>query len=179
MITLNILNTLQNVIICGGLLAGSLLCVHMVVDKQGFTVGDYVLFASYIIQLYVPLNWFGTYYRAIQKCFVDMENMFDLMRETEEVFDAPGAGPLMLKRGDVEFKDVSFSYVPERVVLKNICFKVPSGTTTALVLLFSFDITFKVNFLGHFSDIKLHLLGWTQWQREEHTDSAIVPILRR
>lgn len=60
---MNILNTLQNIIICTGLLAGSLLCVHMVVDEQGLTVGDYVLFASYIIQLYVPLNWFGTYYR--------------------------------------------------------------------------------------------------------------------
>lgn len=63
MITLNILNTIQNVIICGGLLAGSLLCVHMVVANEGLSVGDYVLFASYIVQLYMPLNWFGTYYR--------------------------------------------------------------------------------------------------------------------
>lgn len=63
MVTLNILNTVQNVIICSGLLAGSLLCVHMVVGKQGLSVGDYVLFASYIVQLYMPLNWFGTYYR--------------------------------------------------------------------------------------------------------------------
>jgi ATP-binding cassette subfamily B (MDR/TAP) protein 6 len=62
-VTQNILNTVQNVIVCGGLLTGSLLCVHMVVTKQGLTVGDYVLFASYIIQLYVPLNWFGTFYR--------------------------------------------------------------------------------------------------------------------
>lgn len=63
MITLNILNTLQNVIVSCGLLAGSLLCLHMVVNGEGLTIGDYVLFASYIIQLYVPLNWFGTYYR--------------------------------------------------------------------------------------------------------------------
>lgn len=63
MITLNILNTMQNVIISGGLLLGSLLCAYMVVEKNELTVGDYVLFASYIIQLYVPLNWFGTYYR--------------------------------------------------------------------------------------------------------------------
>ncbi|RLU15388.1 hypothetical protein DMN91_012382 [Ooceraea biroi] len=63
MVTLNILNTLQNVIVSAGLLSGSLLCLHMVVTHQGLTVGDYVLFASYITQLYVPLNWFGTYYR--------------------------------------------------------------------------------------------------------------------
>ncbi|KAK5638748.1 hypothetical protein RI129_013043 [Pyrocoelia pectoralis] len=132
-ITLNILNTLQNIIICGGLLAGSLLCVHMVVDHEGLSVGDYVLFSSYIIQLYVPLNWFGTYYRAIQKNFVDMENMFDLMREEQEVIDAPGAGAIAMKRGGVEFRNVSFSYLPERVILKNITFTVPSGKTVALV----------------------------------------------
>jgi ATP-binding cassette subfamily B (MDR/TAP) protein 6 len=63
LVTLNMLNTIQNIIVCSGLLAGSLLCVDLVTHHGGLTVGDYVLFASYIIQLYVPLNWFGTYYR--------------------------------------------------------------------------------------------------------------------
>lgn len=57
------LNTVQNIIICSGLLTGSLLCVHMVVNEHTLKAGDYVLFATYIVQLYVPLNWFGTYYR--------------------------------------------------------------------------------------------------------------------
>ncbi|EFN81504.1 ATP-binding cassette sub-family B member 6, mitochondrial [Harpegnathos saltator] len=133
MITLNILNTLQNIIVCGGLLSGSLLCLHMVVAHQGLTIGDYVLFSSYIIQLYVPLNWFGTYYRAIQKNFIDMENMFELLREEQEVIDAPGAGLLDVKRGQVEFSNVSFGYSPEKLVLKNISFIVPAGKTVALV----------------------------------------------
>jgi len=133
MVTLNILNTVQNVIVCLGLLAGSLLCVHMVVTNQGLTVGDYVLFTSYITQLYVPLNWFGTFYRQIQKNFVDMENMFDLMREEQEVTDAPGAGSLSVKRGTVDFQNVYFGYIPDRLVLKNITFTVPAGKTMALV----------------------------------------------
>lgn len=62
-VTLNILNTVQNVIVCAGLLGGSMLCLHEIVYEKTLTVGDYVLFASYIIQLYVPLNFFGTYYR--------------------------------------------------------------------------------------------------------------------
>ncbi|XP_011705031.1 PREDICTED: ATP-binding cassette sub-family B member 6, mitochondrial [Wasmannia auropunctata] len=133
MITLNILNTLQNIIVCGGLLSGSLLCLHMVVAHQGLTIGDYVLFASYIIQLYVPLNWFGTYYRAIQKNFVDMENMFELLREEQEVIDAPGAELLDVKHGHVVFSNVSFGYTPEKLVLKNVSFIVPAGKTVALV----------------------------------------------
>ncbi|KAL6261955.1 hypothetical protein P5V15_007039 [Pogonomyrmex californicus] len=133
MITLNILNTLQNIIVCGGLLSGSLLCLHMVVAHQGLTIGDYVLFASYIIQLYVPLNWFGTYYRAIQKNFVDMENMFELLRQEQEVIDAPGAELLDVKHGQVEFSNISFGYTPEKLVLRNISFIVPAGKTIALV----------------------------------------------
>ncbi|KAJ1522945.1 hypothetical protein ONE63_002084 [Megalurothrips usitatus] len=132
-LTLNILNTTQNLIISAGLLAGSLLCVHMVVDLHQLTVGDYVLFAAYIIQLYVPLNWFGTYYRAIQKNFVDMENMFELLVEQQEVVDIPGAGPLYVRQGTLEFCNVSFSYLPERAVLKNISFTVPGGKTVAIV----------------------------------------------
>jgi ABC-type transport system involved in Fe-S cluster assembly fused permease/ATPase subunit len=62
-----------------------------------------------------------------------MENMFDLMREEQEVVDAPGAGPLSVKRGIVEFHNVSFGYVPDRLVLKNISFTVPAGKTVALV----------------------------------------------
>lgn len=133
-ITLNILNTMQNVIVCGGLLAGSLLCAYLVVYQEGLTVGDYVLFASYIIQLYVPLNWFGTFYRAIQKNFVDMENMFDLMKEEQEVIDAPGAGELAVIRGGaIDFSDVTFGYTPERFVLRNVNFSVPAGKTVAIV----------------------------------------------
>ncbi|XP_072949280.1 ATP-binding cassette sub-family B member 6 [Epargyreus clarus] len=133
LITLNMLNTLQNIVICGGLLAGSLLAISMVVKTHELTVGDYVLFASYIVQLYVPLNWFGTYYRAIQKNFVDMENMFDLMRVDSDVKDALGAPELLVRRGGVEFKHVSFGYGPERLVLHDVSFKVAPGSTVALV----------------------------------------------
>ncbi|KAF6213692.1 hypothetical protein GE061_011414 [Apolygus lucorum] len=133
MVSMNLLNTLQNVVISSGLLVGSILCVYMVYAQQGLTVGDYVLFAGYIVQLYIPLNWFGTYYRAIQKNFVDMENMFDLLAEDPEVVDAPGAQDLIIKEGVVEFKNVSFSYTADRVVLRNVSFTVSAGKTVALV----------------------------------------------
>lgn len=71
--------------------------------------------------------------RAIQKNFVDMENMFDLMGVDSDVKDAPGAPDLLARRGGIEFKHVSFGYGPERLVLKNVSFKVPPGTTVALV----------------------------------------------
>ncbi|XP_055849647.1 ATP-binding cassette sub-family B member 6 [Episyrphus balteatus] len=133
LLTLNILNTSQNIILCMGLLTGSLLCVYLVANHKILTVGDYVLFFTYLMDLYMPLNWFGTYYRAIQKNFVDMENMFDLLKEEEEVFDAPGASSLLCSGGKIEFSNVTFGYSPEKIVLRNVSFTVNSGKTVAIV----------------------------------------------
>ena len=92
-------------------------------------MGDYVLFASYIVQLYAPLNWFGTYYRMIQQAFVDMENMFDLLAQKQTVTDDPMAPELRIGGGggrggagggSIEFKDVRFSYTSEKEILRGI-----------------------------------------------------------
>lgn len=131
--SLCLLNTIQNFVINGGLLAGSMLAAWMVANNKGLTVGDYVLFSTYIMQLYTPLNWFGTFYRMIQQNFVDMENMFDLLDEKQEVVDKDNAQTLMLPQGRIEFKDVSFHYSPERPILKNITFIVEPGKTVAIV----------------------------------------------
>jgi ATP-binding cassette subfamily B (MDR/TAP) protein 6 len=54
--SLNVLNSAQNAIIQAGLLVGCLVCAYRVVAGT-MTVGDVVLYLSYITQLYVPLNW--------------------------------------------------------------------------------------------------------------------------
>ncbi|XP_068186379.1 ATP-binding cassette sub-family B member 6 [Antennarius striatus] len=130
--SLALLNQTQNVIIGSGLLAGSLLCAHLV-SKGQFQVGDYVLFGTYIIQLYTPLNWFGTYYRLIQSAFVDMENMLCLLTEQVEVKDAEDAQDLELTAGQVDFDRVCFSYVSGTEVLQDVTFTVEAGQTVALV----------------------------------------------
>lgn len=69
----------------------------------------------------------------IQKNFVDMENMFDLLKEGRDIEDIPNAQNLILKSAQVEFQNVTFSYLPERTILKNISFKIPAGKKIALV----------------------------------------------
>nr|XP_046260747.1 ATP-binding cassette sub-family B member 6 isoform X2 [Scatophagus argus] len=130
--SLALLNQTQNIIIGSGLLAGSLLCAYLVSEGQ-FQVGDYVLFGTYIIQLYTPLNWFGTYYRLIQSAFVDMESMLALLSEHKEVQDAEDAQDLQFTAGQVEFDRVCFSYVPGTEVLRDVTFTVEGGQTVALV----------------------------------------------
>ncbi|XP_069792130.1 ATP-binding cassette sub-family B member 6-like isoform X2 [Narcine bancroftii] len=130
--SLPVLNQTQNMIISLGLLAGSLLCAYFVTEKK-FQVGDFVLFGTYIIQLYTPLYWFGTYYRMIQTSFIDMENMFELFKENQEVSDDVNATNLTFKVGKVEFDEVYFSYIDGKEILKGISFSVEPGHTVALV----------------------------------------------
>ncbi|KAL7881941.1 hypothetical protein AOLI_G00087900 [Acnodon oligacanthus] len=130
--SLALLNQTQNLIIGSGLLAGSLLCAYFVtVDR--FQVGDYVLFGTYIVQLYTPLNWFGTYYRMIQTAFVDMENMFELLTEEKEVKDDVNAVNLLCTEGRVDFQNVCFGYVAGKEILRNVSFTAMPGQTVALV----------------------------------------------
>ncbi|XP_066517827.1 ATP-binding cassette sub-family B member 6 [Hoplias malabaricus] len=130
--SLALLNQTQNLIIGSGLLAGSLLCAYFVTEGK-FHVGDYVLFGTYILQLYTPLNWFGTYYRVIQRSFIDMENMFQLFTEEQEVKDEVNAGNLLYKHGRIDFENVFFSYTEGKEILKDISFTVLPGQTVALV----------------------------------------------
>lgn len=130
--SLSLLNSSQNFVVNAGLLVGCLLCAYFV-EEGKLTVGDYVLFTSYIMQLYTPLNFFGTYYRMIQQAFIDMENMIDLMEEKADVVDDENSQKLCMSRGLVEFDRVSFFYNESKPILSNVSFRVEPGQTLALV----------------------------------------------
>ena len=51
----------------------------------------------------------------------------------QEIEDKPNAKPLTIERGEIVFDDVSFSYDPDRPILKGVSFKVPAGKTVAIV----------------------------------------------
>ncbi|KAJ2830892.1 ATP-binding cassette-type vacuolar membrane transporter Hmt1, partial [Coemansia furcata] len=129
--TMNMLNTGQNMIVQLGLLAGALLSAKRVSEGK-MTVGDFTMLLSYINQLYGPLNWFGTYYRVIQKNFIDMEKLLELFDVPVEVEDPVVPIPLQVPKGEVVFDNVSFSY-EKQLTLKNVSFKVPAGSTVAIV----------------------------------------------
>ena len=63
------------------------------------SLGDLVLVNAFMIQLAIPLNFFGVLYREIKQALTDMERMFRLLGEQREVADAPHARPLALGGG--------------------------------------------------------------------------------
>jgi len=97
------------------------------------TVGDFVFINAMLMQLSIPLNFIGFVYREIRQGLTDIEQMFDLLDETPEVQDRPGAKPLRVRSGHVQFENVVFAYDPDRPILKGISFEIPAGKTVAIV----------------------------------------------
>jgi ATP-binding cassette subfamily B protein len=97
------------------------------------TLGDFVMINALLMQLFVPLNFFGFLHREIKQGLVDLEAMFSLLREEPEIVDKKGAEPIAINGGDIRFRDVKFHYDEERPILRGVSFDVPAGKTVALV----------------------------------------------
>ncbi|KAH7915239.1 hypothetical protein BJ138DRAFT_178160 [Hygrophoropsis aurantiaca] len=132
MTSLNLLNLVQTLIITLGLLVGSMIVTNRIIQGRS-TTSDFVVFIAYFAQLYAPLNNLGYVYRSINQSLVDTERLLKLLAEPTEVNDNPNAPDMVVEQGEVEFENVSFSYDNRTTALQNISFKVPAGSSVALV----------------------------------------------
>jgi ABC-type transport system involved in Fe-S cluster assembly fused permease/ATPase subunit len=131
-LSLTLLNVGQGAIISAGLVVVLYMAGQGVVDGR-FTIGEFVLVNSLLIQIYMPLNFLGFVYREIKQSLTDMEKMFEVIDTNADVKDADNAVALTSSGGAVSFKDVKFHYAENRPILKGISFDTPAGTTTAIV----------------------------------------------
>ncbi|MES2017434.1 MAG: ABC transporter ATP-binding protein/permease [Pseudomonadota bacterium] len=97
------------------------------------TLGDLVLVNTFMIQLYIPLNFLGVIYREIKQALADMERLFSLLDQNREVADDKDAKPLAARGARVAFSNVNFSYESNRQILFDVDFTIAAGTTTAVV----------------------------------------------
>ncbi|KAI0244399.1 ATP-binding cassette-type vacuolar membrane transporter Hmt1 [Massospora cicadina] len=130
--SLPILNLVQNFILTLAIIVGSLLCSYEV-TKGTKTVGDFIYFNTYLLQISIPLNFFGTIYRMIQQNFIDMEKMLELLEVHQSVSDLCAASSLNPAGGEVVFNRVCFSYSGDTPTLNELSFTIPSGKAVALV----------------------------------------------
>ncbi|GHD58467.1 ABC transporter ATP-binding protein [Thalassobaculum fulvum] len=130
--SLSLLNIGQGAIIAVGL-TGIMTMAGLGVQAGTMTTGDFVLVNTYLMQLYLPLNFLGFVYREIKQSLADMEAMFRLLGESREIADAPDAPALPAGPGRVEFDDVRFAYREDRQILKGVSFAVEPGETVAIV----------------------------------------------
>ncbi|AMP07254.1 ABCB family ABC transporter ATP-binding protein/permease [Collimonas pratensis] len=130
--SLSLLNTGQSLIIAIAVTLILWRATQGVIDGK-MTLGDLVLVNSFMIQLYIPLNFLGVIYREIKQSLADMERLFHLLDENREIADAAGARPLLTGGAQVRFSHVDFSYESKRQILFDVDFTIAAGTTTAVV----------------------------------------------
>ncbi|MFZ7121075.1 MAG: ABC transporter ATP-binding protein [Eubacteriaceae bacterium] len=142
---MNVINNLSfSLIAC----AGGILSV-----KNIISIGTVVSFLTYSKQFSHPLNNIANIYNSLQSALAGAERIFEIYDEKEEPPDKKDAKELKNIRGDVEFKNVYFSYTKDTPVLKNISLKVNSGETIALVGETGAGKTTLVNLLTGFYEI--------------------------
>lgn len=141
----NFMNNLGLAIVIG---TGAFLAVKSIV-----TVGIIAAFVTYTRQFFRPLNQLSNLLNTFQSAIAGAERVFEILDEPSEVADKPNAIKTASLKGDVIFKQVSFSYEPNKPVLKNIDFHAKAGETFALVGPTGSGKTTIINLLTRFYDV--------------------------
>ncbi|HWM27380.1 MAG TPA: ABC transporter ATP-binding protein/permease [Woeseiaceae bacterium] len=97
------------------------------------TIGDLVLVNAYLLQLSAPLFLLGMVYREVKQALTNMERLFSLLDERQDVQDSSDAAALTVTRPTVRFERVHFGYDERRRILHGVDFEIPAGGTVAVV----------------------------------------------
>ena len=97
-------------------------------------IEDLVAFFLYLELFYQPVRHLSHAWEAIQEALAGAERVSELLLEEPEIVDMPGAHNCRSRaRGEIQFENVSFSYLTDRPILRNIDLDVPAGSVVALV----------------------------------------------
>ncbi len=97
------------------------------------TVGVLILFTSYVGRFWAPVNTLAAFYNSLLTAISYLERIFETIDEPVNVKDAPNATIMPPIHGNVEFKDVVFSYDEGHPILNHVDFTVSPGETYAIV----------------------------------------------
>jgi ATP-binding cassette subfamily B protein/subfamily B ATP-binding cassette protein MsbA len=104
------------------------------VTEGRLTIGELVLFLSYLALFYVPINQIHSVNHMLQHALAASDRVFEVLDAVPEVADRPGVHePPQSARGDVRFDQVQFHYRPDVPVLTNLSLSVAAGERVALV----------------------------------------------
>ena len=135
--------TLGTVIWLGGL--------NTVLDQTA-SIGDLTAFIMMVPMIFRPLHQIANKFNTLQMGMVAADRVFKVLDTTSHIQDR-GDGVLKNLKGDLEFKNVKFSYVENEPVLKGVSFKVAAGETIAIVGATGAGKSTIINLLNRLYDI--------------------------
>jgi ATP-binding cassette subfamily B multidrug efflux pump len=124
-----------------------------VVNQELTTLGDLTAFIMFIPMMFRPLNQIANKFNTLQMGMVAADRVFKVLDTTSNIDDS-GTKVAANFKGNIEFKDVHFSYVDDEEVLRGISFNVKAGDTVAIVGATGAGKSTIINLLNRFYSIK-------------------------
>ena len=100
---------------------------------QTITGGTIVTFYMYISKFFTPIQNLAEQFNWLQSALASSEKVFSIMDIAPKMVDAPDAIELGEVKGEIEFRDVWFSYLPGEWVLQGVSFHIDPHQTVAFV----------------------------------------------
>lgn len=147
----NWLSPVMHIVISFGV-AGVIWFGNSLIIKGTITSGNFASFIAALLMLYTPIKSIGNKYIDIQKAFLAIERVFEMINFKPKIKSAQEAVKIDGIKESVEFDDVVFEYKPGLPVLKHVSLKVPIGKTIAIVGNSGGGKTTLVNLLPRFYD---------------------------
>jgi ATP-binding cassette subfamily B protein len=97
------------------------------------TAGDFVLFENILVSIFINIWDFGRNIRKLSKGLADGEEMIAIMETPHDIVDIPGAKPLKLTKGEIDIKDLTFTYDKGRTIFENFDLNIPAKRKVAFV----------------------------------------------
>jgi ATP-binding cassette, subfamily B, bacterial len=106
-------------------------CLQTIAGKM--TPGDVLIFAAYMSQIYQPIRQMTRLSTRFSRATVSMERINDILETSPDIQDAPDAINVKQLKGEIQFSDVTFSYVDGKKILDKVSFLIRPGERVALV----------------------------------------------
>ncbi len=123
------------------------------VSDNSIEVGALIAFVLYIQRFFDPIRNLTMQYTGLQRAMASGSRIFELLDKKPDMVDAVGARETPRLRGEIEFRDVSYSYDSGQDVLKHINLHVRSGETVAVVGPTGAGKTTLVSLISRFYDV--------------------------
>ncbi|MBU3129166.1 ABC transporter ATP-binding protein [Clostridium tagluense] len=122
------------------------------IKAKTLTIGELVAFTAYISMFWRPIMNISNFYNTLITNFSSAERIFEILDIKPDIITIDTAIKMPKIKGDVEFKNVVFSYDNDVSVLNNVSFKIKAGETVALVGPTGAGKTTIINLISRFYD---------------------------
>jgi ATP-binding cassette subfamily B protein len=128
---------------------------YFVISRGGaYSIGLITAFVLYARRFFEPLRRITEVYNLIQSALAGAERVFEILDAEPEVVNAENATTVADIEGHVEFRNVTFGYLPDQTVVENVNIEAKSGQVVAIVGPTGAGKTTLVNLLSRFYDVR-------------------------